>query len=375
MQPVFALAQGGRQGLRGGPGLFSGPSLQFGFPEEAHGVIVGLLELGCPLKHEGFEVQPVLLELHLASTDLLERPIPFGPRPQAAKAVSQVPRQFLEEPDFRGGKSRGYPAIDREYAEDLPVSVEQGERNRRSIAPGERRLAPRSHHGVGRDIAEADRPGRPYGLPDRPAPEGLIGPGFIRRGEIGFFDPAPRHGTHAPGFVMFDLPDPGHPVARVVADQTADVVKELLLVGRPDERLVTVTERPELPVGLLKKILSALQILDIPDHGTKDRGNRRDPQQHESRKRQSDEFGNERIGRGEMAARDVRERQDSPDDLEGHRRGDEDPGNPAAGHPDEVQSEGGGSHLEGYGQRDDRHHSPGHGPPPTLRLAFPPISL
>ena len=67
-----------------------------------------------------------------------------------------------------------------------------------------------------------------------------------------------RDGTHRPFGVALDVADPGHAVARFLADDAADFGQQVRLVDRPHQRLVAGCDGAQLAIEALDRRFRAL---------------------------------------------------------------------------------------------------------------------
>jgi hypothetical protein len=239
--------------------------LTAGKPVARHGGIIDRQERpGCHVQYP-HRMRIALKQQSVACLAFLQRPIrpvALDPHPQHRDAEGEIAGEFAQQGNLvtvEGIRCRG---VDAQGAQCLlPEDQRQGAQG--GIATFDGLGPPGRETGIGGNIRDhagaAGTNRRPIGA----TPTLGLRPGAIQALEIACFMTGVCHRPHAAGGVVLGITHPGHPIAADLDDDAADGAQQLCFIGRPNQRLVTLADHSQLPVGPAKRLLGPHALGDV----------------------------------------------------------------------------------------------------------------
>lgn len=176
----------------------------------------------------------------------------------------QRSRQLLEEHDLFAAEGVDLGRVDQEEPEGDPAPVPERQPDGRAEAALRRLVEPRRELRGEGEVLGRDGPAAADGHPGGATPARAVTPGEASRRHVPLVDAGVGHRADARLLVPLQGADPGHAVARPLADDPADLAQQGLLVRRPDQQLVALADGAELPVEAVEGLLGPLPVGDLP---------------------------------------------------------------------------------------------------------------
>ncbi len=194
----------------------------------------------------------------------LLHPSVSGPVAQCPDPEGQVLGELAQQTHLVGIEGIRLARIRGQCPGARAVVDQDRQRDRRGIAALQGRLAPGGESGVGCELTAADG----VALADSGAggamPQRVVGPGDADGLQITVIEARLSYGSDGLCCVLLGNPHPGHAIAADVDQQPADVIQELLLVGRADQGLAARAQGAQGAVGPPQGILGLSALGDVP---------------------------------------------------------------------------------------------------------------